>query len=311
MKVSHPEAAAGAGAHCITMPQRTNEANLHDLVSRLGRPSLVQNARRAINDILMPQIKSVASRPDRMTLKLGDTVAHPDSSLTMWVDVKKATSAASAPTMKQMSMRGFARTQAQSQSQSQSVRAGKRKAEEALGEAVGSGDDEEAKAAIKAQQRFELRKERELKAQLSAGEAADLGRLGVLFDKQLQNEGLAVGDEEDADLASHGVLRENVRFYRPHDQTLPARSRNADADLDMDEADGDAAEAAARRWRPVNEEEVELTPAYYYGGTLVPVGDLEDDVGTLKGNETGMEIVYFMKESEVSRVFLSRVSGFC
>jgi hypothetical protein len=32
----------------------------------------------------------------------------------------------------------------------------------------------------------------------------------------------------------------------------------------------------------------------------VLLGDLEDDVGTLTGNETGMEIVSFMKESDVS-----------
>lgn len=47
------------------------------------------------------------------------------------------------------------------------------------------------------------------------------------------------------------------------------------------------------------EDEAQLTAAYHYGGSLVDVGELEDDAGLLSGLETGMEIISFMKESDV------------
>lgn len=288
-------------------PQRTNEARFRDLVDQLEQPSLVVNARQALNAILTPRTQNTNSRPDRMSLKLGDTSAHPDSSLLMWVDVKKAVAPAAPMTMKQMSMRGFERTraqagQSQSQSQSQGAFGTRRKADEAQVRDGDSDEDDAAKAAVKAQKRFEERKARELRAHLNAGQGLDLSKLGVTFDKTLQNAGLAIGNDEDADLASHGVVRETLRFYRPPDAPNNGSSSKDREDEEMDDVERD--ERRAKCWRPVDES-ASLTPAYFYGGTLVPVGDLEDDVGTLKGNEMGMEIVHFMKEGDVSGSELS------
>lgn len=288
-------------------PQRTNEDHFRRLVDLLEQPSIVANARQAINAMLTPQIKTTNSRPDRMTLRLGDPIAHPDSSITIFVDVKKATTPAAPPSMKQMSMRGFERVQAQAQSQShsqsQAFRGTKRKTEDRdrdrdqdRGDA--EEDDEEAKAALKAKIRFEERKNREMRAQMNAGQGVDLGKLGVTFDKTLRDEGLKIGDEAEDLLASHLVVREPQYFYRPSNDKGKQKAQDEDGD-EVDQ-DGDDDREAAEREHLRSAGNAELTDAYYYGGTLVPVGDLEDDVGTLTGNETGMEIVSFMKESDVS-----------
>ena len=253
--------------------------------------------------MLTPQVKTTNSRPDRMTLRLGDPIAHPDSSITIFVDVKKATTPAAPPSMKQMSMSGFARVQAQAQSQSQSqsqaFRGTKRKTEDQDQDGDdGEDGDEEAKAPLKAKIRFEERKNREMRAQMNAGQGVDLGKLGVTFDKTLRDEGLKIGDEEEDLLASHLVVREPQYFYRPLNDKGKQKGQDEDGD-ELDQDDDEDGEAAKREHLR-SAANAELTDAYYYGGTLVPVGDLEDDVGTLTGNETGMEIVSFMKESDVS-----------
>lgn len=282
-------------------PQRANEDHFHHLVDLLEQPSIVANARQAINAMLTPQVKKTNSKADRMTLRLGDPIAHPDSSITILVDVKKATTPAAPPSMKQMSMRGFERVQAhaqsQSQSQSQAFRGTKRKTEDQDDDDA-EEEDEEAKAALKAKIRFEERKNREMRAQMNAGQGVDLGKVGVTFDKTLRDEGLKIGDEAEDLLASHLVVREPQYFYRPSND----KGKQSAQDEDGDEVDQDDDEdrEAARRENLRSAAKAELTDAYYYGGTLVPVGDLEDDVGTLTGNETGMEIVSFMKESDVS-----------
>lgn len=295
--------------HSRLTVQRTNEHNFRRLVDLLEQPSIVANARQAINAMLTPQVKTTNSRPDRMTLRLGDPIAHPESSITIFIDVKKATTPAAPPSMKQMSLRGFERVQAQAQSQNQSqsqaqaqaFRGTKRKAEDDDNHA---DEDEELKAALKAKIRFEERQNREMRAQMSAGQGVDLGKLGVTFDKALREEGLAVVDEEEDLLASHLVLRESQYYYRPTDKSLNDKGMQraqygAGDGLESDAEDEDRGAEGGEHLRSAAN--AELTDAYYYGGTLVPVGDLEDDVGTLTGNETGMEIVSFMKEADVSR----------
>lgn len=286
-------------------PQRTNEDHFHRLVDLLEQPSIVANARQAINAMLTPQVKKTNSKADRMTLRLGDPVAHPDSSITIFVDVKKATTPAAPPSMKQMSMRGFARVQAQAQSQSQSqsqsqaFRGTKRKTEDQDQDGDDAEEeDEEAKAVLKAKVRFEERKNREMRVQMNAGQGVDLGKLGVTFDKTLRDEGLKIGDKDEDLLASHLVVREPQYYYRPSNDKGKQKAQDQDGD-EVDQDDDEDREAA-RREHLRSAAKAELTDAYYYGGTLVPVGDLEDDVGTLTGNETGMEIVSFMKESDVS-----------
>ncbi|GAA5855574.1 hypothetical protein JCM8547_007894 [Rhodosporidiobolus lusitaniae] len=289
--------------------KRENEQHYRELIDKLEQPSIVANGSQAITAITTPQIKLTSSRADRMTLKLGDPEAHPGSAITMWVEVKKAVVPASAPTMKKMSMRGFekVRTQAataasQSQSQSQALRGTKRAAEADPGEEP----DEDDLDQIKRQARFAEKQNREARAQMLAGEDVEMGNIGATFGKTLQNEGLTVSTDQDADLASHNVLTERRYFYRPPDKDKNdtgvakiTKKTNNGGETDEDEADLEAAaeEAEQEQWREVVD--AQLTDAYHYGGSLVPVGDLEGEAGHLAGLQTGMEIVSFIKESDL------------
>ncbi|GAA6002260.1 hypothetical protein JCM10207_003151 [Rhodosporidiobolus poonsookiae] len=285
--------------------KRTNEEIFAQLVDSLDQPSLVANARRAVTAITTPQLKVTNSRADRMILKLGNPEAHPDSALSMWVEVKKAIVPAAAPTMKKMSMRGFERTRqaAASQSQSQSQARGKKRAAEADAEETDEDDEDN----LKRMARFAEQQNRERRVQMNAGEDVAMGKIGTTFDKTLNDAGLRVGDEEDADLAAHNVVVERRFFYRPPEKAKDPKETaevkvkqkpraGGETDEDEDEA-ALAEEAEADEWREAIE--VELTDAFHYGGSLVSVGDLEDDAGTLGGLATGMEIVHFMKESDL------------
>ncbi|GAA5821247.1 hypothetical protein JCM11251_004533 [Rhodosporidiobolus azoricus] len=291
--------------------KRENEAKFQELVENLEQPSIVANARRAISAITTPQIKTTNSRADRMTLTLGDPTTYADSSLSMYIDVKKAIVPAAAPTMKKMSMRGFeraARTQAaaaasQSQSQSQAHRGTKRPAPADLD---GDGTDEDDLDNLKRQARFAEKQNREKQAQMLAGEDIEMGKIGTTFDKTLRNEGLVIGDDEDADIATHNVLQERRYFYRPPDKYVDPNKPPKSAQVTVkkkkqavngEEEEGEEDEDGEDEWREAVD--AELVDAYHYGGSLVPIGDLEEDVGTLAGLKTGMEIVSFMKESDI------------
>ncbi|GAA5967240.1 hypothetical protein JCM11641_000485 [Rhodosporidiobolus odoratus] len=278
--------------------KRENETNFHELVNRLEQPSLIANVRRAITAITTPQLRMTNSRADRMTLKLGDPAAHPDSALTMWIEVKKAIAPATAPTMKRMSMRGFehVRTQAaasQSQSQSQAPRGMKRRSG-----ATGDGEetDEDDLDNIKRQARFAEKQNREQRAQMLAGEDVDMAKIGVNYEKTLQEQGLAERTDEDADLISHNVLTERRFFYRPPDKAKEASDAQVQAKK-KERAESDEEDDGEDEWREAVD--ANLTDAYYYGGSLVPVGDLEDDAGSLADLQMGMEIVTFLKQSDI------------
>lgn len=246
-----------------------------------------------------------------MILTLGDTKERPDSSLTMYVDVKKAVVPATAETMKKMSMRGFekARTQAamsQSQSQSQAPRGLKRSAPEER-DVEGGDEDEGKKEALQRQIRFAEKQKREHQAQALAGEDVDMGNVGADFDKLLHDAGLREGDGEDADLNSHAVTQEKRFFYRPPEKPKGAAedAKAAAAKKGRQDEDDDEEEALDEEEPGLREAvNADLTDAYHYGGTLVPLGDLEDGAGTLAGLQTGMEIVSFMKDSDVRSLSL-------
>ncbi|BGP23482.1 ATP-dependent DNA helicase 2 subunit 2 [Rhodotorula toruloides] len=277
--------------------KRENESQFHQLVERLEAPSAVVNARQALEVIATPQVKAVNSRADRMRLSFGNPETHPDTALVMWVDVKKAIVPAAPPSMKKMSMRGFekARTQAAQQSQSQSQRGVKRGAD-------GAGEDEDELDEIKRKARFAEKQTREHQAQLNAGQGIELGKIGVLFDRELQNEGLAVGNEEDADLASHAVEMDRRFFYRPVEQAnnsgqVRVQKKPRHGGETDEEDEDDARQEEEEGWQEADASA--LVEAYHYGGSLIPVGDLEDDIGTLSGLETGMEILRFLKQSDI------------
>ncbi|BGP14574.1 ATP-dependent DNA helicase yku80 [Rhodosporidiobolus nylandii] len=288
----------------LTLMYRINEAHWRDLADKLEQPSIVANARQAIVAISTPQLKSVNSRADRMTLKLGNPEAHPDSSLTMWVEVKKAVAPASAPTMKKMSMRGFERAQqaAQSQAHSQQAARGiKRPASPDPEEEHGGSSDEDDKDNLKRQARFAEKQNREQRAQMAAGQDVDMGKVGTTLDGL----GLQPKAVPDADLATHAVQVERRYFYRPI-EPVKEEAKAAVAKKDHGGDDSDEEDEAVRQVEEEEEprervvdDETPLTDAYHYGGSLVPTGDLEDDAGVLGGLQTGMEIVHFMKESDL------------
>lgn len=285
--------------------QRENQSQFQQLVERLEAPSAVVNARQALQVIVTPQVKAVNSRSDRMRLSFGNPQTHPDTALVMWVDVKKAIAPAAPPSMKKMSMRGFekARTQAAQQSQSQSQWGVKRGA-------ANVDEDEDDLDEIKRKARFADKQTREHQAQLTAGQGIELGKIGVLFDRELQNEGLAVGDDEDADLASHAVEMDRRFFYRPIEQPngssqVRVHKKPREGGETDEEEDDDARQQEEEGWQEADVST--LVEAYHYGGSLIPVGDLEDDIGQLAGLETGMEILRFLKQDTV-RLLLPRTS---
>ncbi|GAA6003096.1 uncharacterized protein JCM10292_002859, partial [Rhodotorula paludigena] len=291
--------------------KRENERQFAQLVELLEQYSIIANARLALAAITTPQVKTVNSRADRMRLTFGNPAKHPESSLSIWVDVKKAVVAAAAPTMKQMSLRGFERagpgqrggafsqsqgflSQSQTTSQQQQQRGIKRGAEALKDD---DDEDEEAKEAIRLKEREAAQATREHQAQAPVGDGVSLGRLGVTLDSALERAGLRAGDGEDADLATHGVTRERRFYYRPAPKPLDeqpgASSRQPrDSDDESSKEDDDQDDRMV-------EDEAQLTAAYHYGGSLVDVGELEDDAGLLSGLETGMEIISFMKESDL------------
>jgi hypothetical protein len=117
-----------------------------------------------------------------------------------------------------------------------------------------------------------------------------LGNMGSSLEKILESAGLAVKDEPDADLMTHAVSRETHTFYRPADVLLDEKPKKSGEEEDEEQKEDE-------QLRPTGN--AELTEAYYYGGTLVSTGDLEDGVGQLKGNKPGMEIISFVKQDSV------------
>ncbi|GAA5949862.1 hypothetical protein JCM21900_004229 [Sporobolomyces salmonicolor] len=307
--------------------KRVNEQHLQQIVDRLDtQPSFVANALLAIESIATPQIRSVDSRADRMTLKLGDPSSHPDRALTLYIEVKKAVVPAAPQSMKKMSMTGFERVQAfASQTQSQQNRGTKRAPEDRDDDKVADGHDtqddgdiqdgeegetrvlsrEEKERADKLEAerlaaRFKEQTRREQRAQMRAGQDLSMGNIGADLDKTLRDAGLAVSDALDADLASHSVSMEKRYYYRPvpkpedpldNGKVKSKKKRAGNESVEEGESDDE------------NDREIQdptvLVDAHYYGGSLIPVGDLEDDVGVLSGLQTGMEIVAFTKQADV------------
>ncbi|GAA6059814.1 hypothetical protein JCM10212_003726, partial [Sporobolomyces blumeae] len=291
-----------------------NEAKFRAIVDTLNsqgsaNPSLLVNATRALDTIMHPRIKPVNSRADRIRLTLGDPQGHPDRSIVMHVEVKKAIVPATMPSMKKMSLAGFVKTeqwrerQQASQSQGQSQRRG-RAEEPARG----------TKRAREGEEGFKVPSKRE-----AGGQLKWMGSMGATLEKTLKTAGLEESDDVDADVISHDVAVERRYFYRPipkKPDPLTAVSSNAGPSqvrvtrrerlgADSDE-DDDSRRRGGGYGQDDDEEELkelqdgaELGDAYFYGGDLIPVGDFEEGVGKLGGLEMGMEILTFMKKDDI------------
>jgi hypothetical protein len=225
----------------------------------LDTPSIVATSAYALAAIAEPSMRSVASQAMRTTLTLGDPKEFPDQSLSIPIEVKKAVAAAPVKSMKKMSMRAFERAAGQ-QSQ-QSLQKGKKRVRD-------EEDDQGGRLGL-----------------------YELGDIGKTFERTLAEEGLAwKADASDA-TTSHAVNRETNYFYRPLDVSeKDVKAKQEDDAEEEGEEDENELEPTGN---------AELSDAYYYGGSLVPTGDLEEGVGELKNKVTGMQIVRFMKQSEV------------
>ncbi|GAA5881367.1 hypothetical protein JCM16303_000149 [Sporobolomyces ruberrimus] len=272
--------------------KRENERMYSKVVKKLndveGIPtSLVANAVSALAAISTPNPKRTNSRPDKMSLTLGDPEEHPDRSLVMYIDVKKAVVPAPIPSMKKMSLAGFDRNQ---QSLEESQRGNGQRT--SLGGTKRGHDEIEIKEEESAD-RFN---------KLQRG-TSTMGKIGQTFEKTLRTAGLQESTDIDADLASHNVTTERRQFYRPSfdpkkfSSTVkvkhnPIRGGYADEEETAREEDEGEEE---RKEVP---DDAELVPAYFYGGDLVKM-DFGEMFGKLEGLKTGMEVISFMKMSDV------------
>ncbi|GAA5946914.1 hypothetical protein JCM3765_002073 [Sporobolomyces pararoseus] len=306
--------------------KRVNERMFHKLVKRMieddSTPSsVVANAISAVAAISTPVPKTTNSRADKMTLKLGDPEGHPDRSLIICIDVKKAVVPAAIPSMKKMSLAGFERAQ-QSHEASQvnngmrsslgGTKRGydeiddvKEEGENDSFEEDGDGGGEERK--IMSREEAAERFNKKQQASLFASNGRSMGKIGANYEKTLRTAGLQETNDEDADLASHGVRTETRYFYRP---TIDPKKLSSEVkvkqktilggDSDEEEMVGEGGEEGGEvEERKEIGEDAELVDAYFYGGDLIPMGQFDETFGKLAGIKMGMEVISFMKTSDV------------
>ncbi|SCZ93491.1 BZ3500_MvSof-1268-A1-R1_Chr6-3g08696 [Microbotryum saponariae] len=241
-------------------------------------PSTLVSFSRYLEILSRPVVSDTRSVDVNMTLTLGDVKEHPDESIRMHVVVKKAITAGKTPSMKQMSIKSFPKAK------------------------VSYGYDTSAKASpVASTSRSGLPVDVSTTTSTSNGGASKyrLGDLGKSLKRCLSEEGLELPAEDD--LGSHSVNREK-RFYY-------LRQDNPEEALEISQADQAAVGKAkdfvhGRGGQPSLDElrdatDADLTDAYAFGGTLVPVTSMDEARGKLKYLEMGMEIVGFMKQKQI------------
>lgn len=315
--------------------QRENESMYHKLVHKLDKrvedtdssdSSRVVNATLALEAISTPSVKVVNSPANTMALRLGDPDANPDRSLTMWINVKKAVVPAPIPSMKKMSLAGFDRAQhpqeaSQSTFATKPSFAGQKRGFDKINEEDGEdemeeeGDGEEGengndgsrdKKILSKEEAAELFNKQQ-QSSLFPSSLTSMGKIGANFEKTLRSAGLQESDKVDADLASHDVLSQRRFFYRP-----PPNPKQGPAEIkvkkktilggesDEEEDGGDDDDVEAEGVRKEIDEGAQLVEAYFYGGEMVLTGDYEESFGKLTDLKMGMDILQFMKMSDVS-----------
>ncbi|GAA5905289.1 uncharacterized protein JCM6883_006349 [Sporobolomyces salmoneus] len=303
--------------------KRENETMFHKLVKKLRHDevpprSIVANAVSAVAAITAPILKSTNSRADKMTLKLGDPEGHPDQSLVMFIDVKKAVVPAAIPSMKKMSLAGFDRIQQNHEAsqrtngQGFSLGGGTKRGHDEMDELEQVEEEEEDEVGTgrhilskeEAAERFNQKQRASL---FPAREGTSMGKIGANLEKTLRSAGLQEADDEDADLASHDVTIERRYFYRPSinpkklSSTVKVKQKTIlGGDSDEEEvAGGGGKEEAEEEERKEIGDDADLVDAYFYGGDLIPFGDYDETFGKLAGLNMGMEVISFMKSDDV------------
>ncbi|KAI5481662.1 ATP-dependent DNA helicase 2 subunit 2 [Pseudohyphozyma bogoriensis] len=269
--------------------KQENEKILNEFAEYLTADSVVATTSRAIDAMAIPKIREVDSQKNRTTLTLGDPEQYPDSSFTIQIDVKKAASQASMKSMKKMSFHGFKRarnqdygTQSQLQSESQHPSQSQRGGADGFG---GGGGSYNADASQAFGSTFDP---------LRATQQISMGNVGKSLEMVLREAGFAVNEDGEPDFDPHNVDRETVYYYRQPEvpeKGKEGEKRGSGGDEDEEEEDEDEG------LRPTGN--AELQDAYYYGGTLIETGDLEEGTGILKQKTNGMDIIRFIKMKDI------------
>lgn len=277
-----------------------NEEKLARIVSLLDLPSVVATASYALDVVAQPAVKETRSLVVKTTLSLGDSKTYPDRSLRMHVDIKKATTTAPVKSMKKMSLHGFAKRSGAGQaSQSQLPPFSNVAASQGVSQSQHPGVPGSNGSTQLPEQ-----------GESSKARVYSMGNVGRTLERTLEEAGLELPAEDD-DPSSHGVDSAKSHWYRPvavpKDKLKSAQEEEKKKESEREgkgkgketEEKGEEEEEEEERWRPLAPG-ASLTDAYFYGGDLVEMGDMEQGTGQLSGNELGMEIVTFMKQAAVS-----------
>ncbi|GAA5841631.1 hypothetical protein JCM5353_002754 [Sporobolomyces roseus] len=308
--------------------KRENESMYHKLIHKLNKrledtdssdSSMVVNATRALTAISTPSVKVVNSRADTMALRLGNPEMNPDRSLTMWINVTKAVVSAPVPSMKKMSLAGFDRAQhseeaSQSTFASKPSLAGKKRGFDKINDVEDVEDDdddeegngEELNKVLSKKEAAKLFNEKQ-QSSLFPASLTTMGKIGANFEKTLRSAGLQESDHPDADLASHDVITQKRYFYRPPPDPKKAPTEikvkkktilGGESDEEQ-EGGGEGDDVEADAGRTEVDDHAQLVDAYFYGGEMVLTGDFEEAFGKLSDLKMGMDILHFMKTSDV------------
>jgi hypothetical protein len=295
----------------LTPAQRENEKYLRSFVSALDEPtSQVITASRALDLIAMPRPHITKSIKMSFPLTLGDRERFPDSSLLMHVDTANKMS------MKKWSLKRYQQSSNGYPSTDKNGARGSKR--------VNDSDDETerdvgAAGVFKRQHADEAQSQSifgasqiQLTSQQKPGLASatqptssatvpySLGAIGESLEKMLARQGLVAGSDDEDD--PHSV---DTRTYW---RTKPVYEGKSADELREEEEELERLSPEERRQR-VKEEmakyplvpDEDVASAYVYGGSYVDAADMGEGAGTLSGLETGMMIVGFMRQSNVSQ----------
>ncbi|SCV67614.1 BQ2448_5225 [Microbotryum intermedium] len=272
----------------VHVMQTENETHWRQIVDALDAPSTpsgplpppssLVSFSRYLEILSRPQVSDTKSVDVNMTLTLGDVKEHPDESIRMHVVVKKAVTAGKTPSMKQMSLKSLPKAKTNMSS---------------------SGHDKDRASPIASTSKLNPVDASTSSASIGSANKYRLGDLGKSLKRCLTEEGLELPPDDDP--RHHNITREKRYYY--------LRKEHPEEALETSQADqaamGKAKEFVhGRGGQPSLDElrdatDADLTDAYAFGGTLVPVTSMDEARGKLKYLEMGMEIVGFMKQKQI------------
>lgn len=239
----------------LSFSQRQNEAHLHTFVSNVNaysreegfnaRESIVTTLSDALNSLALPNVKVVKSVDMPMTLTIGSRDDHPDTAITIQVNVKKATVPAPNAAMKKYSMKGYVSDGKSQAERDREIAERRRKAlgvaAEEAEEATSSRDNAEVKPTIPTPSAFGPSEAESQGGPASFGKPSttandtssnggprryENGDIGRTLDRALLEAGLTVDEDAvDADLMDHGTRLEKSYRYRPLPEEEKAKEK--------------------------------------------------------------------------------------